>query len=723
MKPELIPRVLGRSVNDKLAIGKVTGAGHFIGDVPQADALHVAVLRSDLAHAVVEAVDFGPALASKGVAAVVGHEEIGLGPVVRQYGDLVAAVAAETPDLAKAALRELAPRFRELRPSFDPKEAAASGDLDGSTYDDPKGHATVSGNTVFEQTGDFGDVDAAFAEADLVLEGTYRTGRPVHSNLSRHACIARALEDGRIELITSVDGPFYARRELAKQLKIPEDRIIIVLPELLSSSFGGHSTINPLLEPVAVALAMKTRGRPVRFEFDPEEEFYSSHTRHPVEVRIRSGTRSNGQLVALDLDVIADHGSFPNYISRVVISNFRDRVGELVSVPNYRFHGRAISTNNPNAGEFRGIGSTQLMFCLGAHLDEVANRLGIDAVELYALNAVEPGETAVTTGKVVRSSGLKECLRKGAEGIGWYERPHSEDLGGGRRRGLGVGIGTHTTGLGHEGGDSSVARLSLLANGRIELAIGAPDSGQGGATVYSQIAAQELGVPYELVDVAMSDTRTSPKDFWGTVAARGAFMVGAAVGDAAVNLKALISEHEEKIGGNGGSLTRIAEQFGPLTAEGTSSSSANPPTYGAYFAQVVADLETGEVEVERVVAALDVGYALNPLNCRGQVEGAVMMGIELALLGSLQVEDGVPINGSFLAYNLVSMHDLPRIDSILVEATEPEGPYGVKGIGTPAMTPAAPAIANALSAALQRRVVTIPARPEVVLALVGGPDG
>jgi CO/xanthine dehydrogenase Mo-binding subunit len=731
--------VLGQSVDDKLALGKVTGSGRFIGDVEEAGALHVAVLRSDLSHGLVETLDLGPALASRGVVAAVGRGEMGLAPTVRQYGDLLAAVAAETPLLARAAIRQLQPVIRELPPIFDPREAAVAGDLDGSSYDDPKGDATVRGNTVFEQTGDFGDVDTAFAEADLVVEGTYRTGRPVHCNLSRHACFARLLPDGRIEVVTSVDGPFYARRELAKQLKMPEERIIVVLPDLLSSSFGAHSTINPLLEPVAVALALKTQGRPVRFEFDPEEEFYSSHTRHPVEVRIRSGARADGLLLALDVDVVADHGAFPNYISRVVISNFRDRVGELVRVQNYRFRGRAISTNNPNAGEFRGIGSTQLMFCLGAHLDEVASRLGVDPVEFYAINAVEPGESAVTTGKLIRSSGLKECLREGAKAIEWHDRPHSEDLGDGRRRGIGVGIGTHTTGLGHEGGDSSIARLSLLVDGRIELAIGAPDSGQGGATVYSQIAAQELGVPYELVEVAASDTRTSPKDFWGTVAARGAFMVGAAVGDAAIKLKQLITERAETSlqlkdavlesgkllasDGRSMSLAEVASRIGPVSVEGHSSSSDNPPTYGAYFAQVVADLETGEVKVERVVAALDVGYALNPLNCRGQIEGAVMMGIELALLGNLEVEDGIPVNGSFLAYHLATMHDLPEIKAILVEATEPAGPYGVKGIGTPAMTPAAPAICNALSAALQRRVATIPARPEAVLSLLGNSDG
>jgi CO/xanthine dehydrogenase Mo-binding subunit len=728
-------RILGRSVDDKLALGKVTGSGRFIGDVDQVGVLHVGALRCDVSHGVVESIDLGPALVSPGVVAAIGREEAGLGPTVRQYGDLVAAVAAETPELARAAVRNLQPVIRELPPIFDTRQAENTGDLDGASYDDPKGDATVKGNTVFEQTGDFGQVDAAFAEADLVVEGTYRTSRPVHSNLSRHACFARLLSDDRVEVVTSVDGPFYARRELAKQLKMPEDRIIVVLPELLSSSFGAHSTINPLLEPVAVALALRTQGRPVRFEFDPEEEFYSAHTRHPVEVKIRSGTRFDGELIALEVDVVADHGAFPNYISRVVISNFRDRVGELVRVQNYRFRGRAISTNNPNAGEFRGIGSTQLMFCLGAHLDDVASRLGVDPVEFYALNAVEPGEIAITTGKLIRSSGLKQCLRDGAEAIGWYDQPHSEDIGDGRRRGLGVGIGTHTTGLGHEGGDSSIARLSLLADGRIELAIGAPDSGQGGATVYSQIAAQELGVSYETVEVAASDTRTSPKDYWGTVAARGAFMVGAAVGDAAVKLKARLIEQAETdlqlknailksgmvVGSDGQSmsLAEVASRIGPVTAEGTSSSSDNPPTFGAYFAQVTVDLETGEVQVERVVAALDVGYALNPLNCRGQIEGAVMMGIELALLGNLEVDNGIPINGSFLAYHLASMHDLPEIKAILVQATEPAGPYGVKGIGTPAMTPAAPAICNALSAALQRRVVAIPARPEAVLALLG----
>jgi xanthine dehydrogenase molybdenum-binding subunit len=741
LKPGPIGGPLGSTVRDKLGVAKVTGAGRFVGDMAFEGALCARLLVGDVAHAEVRDVDLSAALAIPGVVAAVGREAAGLDTRLRQHGDMIAAVAAETQDQADAALSAITYDLDPLPALFDAAAAlvAETAMLDGAEYDDPGlGDTRVEGNVVFADDVSFGDLERGFAEADLIVEGNYRTGRPVHANLSRHGCIATLLPDGRVEVETSVDGPYYAQRELAKQLGMDPERIIVRVPELLSSSFGAHSTINPLLEPVAVALALQAGGRPVRFEFESQDEFLRGHTRHAVEVRMKSGVRNDGTLTALEVDLLADHGSFPNYISRVVVSNFRDRIAEVVRLENYHFRGRVVATNNINASEMRAIGTTQAMFCLGSHLDEVASQLRIDPVALYERNALITGETVLTTGNTMHSTGLRECLERGAVQIGWDDSSHSEKVGPSRYRGLGVGIGTHTTGLGHEGHDTSRAVVRLEKDGTVTLLIAAPDSGQGGNTAYSQVLAEELGIAYESIRLGRSDTIVSPKDMWGTVASRGVFVVGAAVGDAARKARErLLEEASARLGVPAARLTVENEEIrhgdrnteltlgdlitalAPLDIEGIAESSENPPTFGAYFAEVEVDTETGQVEVTRVAAALDVGFAVNPQLCRGQVEGAVMMGIEMVLLTSLELVEGFPENASYLSIRLATTRELPEIDTILVEATEPTGPYGAKGIGTPALAPVAPAIANAVSAALGRRVSEVPIRPEWVVDMAG----
>jgi CO/xanthine dehydrogenase Mo-binding subunit len=472
----------------------------------------------------------------------------------------------------------------------------------------------------------------------------------------------------------------------------------------------------------------------VRFLYDSEHEFSASHTRHPVRLGFRSAYSGDGRLLALDFDLLADHGPFLNEIARVVAVNSCDRVGELLKLENYRFHGVVALTNNPDSGEFRGIASTQLMWALGSHLDDAARRLGIDQVDFWRLNAVHTGHTVLTTGTTLRSCALEECMARGAAAIGWDE-PDRTPSAPGRRRGLGMGIGVHTTGLGHEAGDPSRASVKWYMDGTAELLIAAPDSGQGGTTVYSQIVAEELCIDYRNVRVAPIDTATAPLDPWGTVAARGTYVVGAAVREAARDAKRSLAEHvaedfevaadSVRLTGDGGleygsdarrtELSKVLRRFGGVVGHGAVNSKVHPPTHGAYFADVEVDELTGQVFVRRVAAALDLGFAINPQACRGQIEGAVAMGQELTLYSSLALEDGVPVNASFFEYHVTRSDEVADIEAILVEtAGEPTGPWGAKGIGTPAHVPVAPAIANAVRDALGVRVREIPMLPEVV---------
>jgi CO/xanthine dehydrogenase Mo-binding subunit len=724
---------VGRDVEPKLGRAKVTGAGRYVADMSLPNMLHTAVLRSEVPYARIRSLDISRSLAAPGVQVVLGRAELGLDDRLRQVGDVIAAIAAESEEEARAALQEIDVELDELPPLLDPLEALVS---DTVLYDE------FPGNVAFKLERTFGDPDSAFEASDLVLEETYRTGRPVHCNLSRHCCIARVDNDGQLVLMSSVDGPHYARRHLARLLRVDEGTIRIVVPELLSSSFGGHSTINPLHEPIAARLAQWSGGRPVRFLYSSEDEFLAIHTRHPVTVRIKAGCGSDGELLALELDLLADHGSFPNEIARVVCANTCDRVGELLSVPNYRYKGVNVLTNNINAGEFRGIGSTQLMYVLGSHLDEMARHLGIDQIEFYRRNAVKCGDRVLTTGVTLGSCGLEECMEQGAEAIGWNDPSRRIPTRSGRRRGIGMGVGIHTTGLGHEGGDPSRASLNWYGDGSVDLMIGAPDSGQGASTIYAQIVAEELPVGYGDVRIAPIDTATSPLDPWGTVASRGVYVVGTAVREAARDARrALFELASEELGVSVDSLSltddgllrwgeteslevsRFLSRMGGTAGHGWVNSRVHPPTYGAYFADVEVDEQTGQVFVLRVAAALDLGFAMNPQQCRGQIQGAVVMGQELALSASLELEDGVPLNGSFLDYRVGRMDETPEITAILVEtSSEPTSPYGAKGIGTPSLVPVAPAIANAVRDAIGVRIRQVPITPEVVHRALASAD-
>jgi CO/xanthine dehydrogenase Mo-binding subunit len=724
-------RAVGRSVEPKHIRPKLTGTGHYALDLSVPGMLHAAVLRSDVPHALVTSLDVSRARAAAGVRAVLSRADLGFDDRVRQCGDIIAAVAADTEEQAHAALAEIEVRLDEQPPLLSPGAALGS---------DVVLNERCPGNVAFRLDRSFGDVDEALAGADLVLEETYRTGRPLHVNLTRHCCIASIDNSGTIVLMTSVDGPFYARTHLAHVLGIDESRLRIQLPDCLSSSFGGHSTINPMHEPVAIRLTQALGGRPVRFLYDAGDEFSASHSRHSLTSTFRSGFSADGRLLALDFDLLADHGPFPNEIARVVAVNSCDRVGELLKVENYRFHGIVALTNNPDAGEFRGIASTQLMYSLGSHLDEATRRLGIDPIDFWRINAVHKGHQVLTTGITLGSCELEECMVRGAAAIGWKEPDRTPSVPG-RRRGIGMGVGVHTTGLGHEAGDPSRASIKWYADATAELMIGAPDSGQGGTTVYSQIAAEELGIDYRNVRVAPIDTATAPLDPWGTVAARGTYVVGAAVREAAQAARSSLFEHVAedfdvpvdsiRLTGDGGleygetriELRRLLRRFGGVVGHGAVNSKVHPPTHGAYFADVEVDELTGQVFVRRVAAALDLGFAINPQACRGQIEGAVAMGQELALYSSIALDDGVPLNASFFEYHVTRSHEVADVEAILVEtAGEPTGPWGAKGIGTPAHVPVAPAIANAVRDALGVRVYQVPMIPEVVREAIARRD-
>lgn len=709
-------------------VAKVSGRGRYPPDYHPPGMLHAAVLHSLEPHARVERVDSSAASRLPGVEAVVTRADLGWDDRVRHYGDFVAAVAADSAEVAEEAVRALDARLRPLPATFDPLATSPAEPL----YAEHPDNVTLSVERVV------GDPDAALAAADVRLELSFRTGRPAHCNLSPRCCVARELPNGTLEIVTAVNAPFFARKELAEELGIPAERIRIVVPELMPSSFGGRSGIAHMCEPIAAALAMRTGGRPVRLCYDHDEEFVAGHTRHPVVARIAGAATADGDLEALDIDLVADHAGHANFVARIVLANCRDRILDLYRLAHYRFRGRAVVTNNLPAGEMRGIGSTQIMFLVGSFVDELARRVGMDPLEFQLRNTVRPGHRVPDSGKVLSRPGAQECLAAGRDMIGWpapRAAIRSAGPAGRRRRGVGVAVGTHTTGLGtFHGPDASRAAVAVETDGGVVLRIAAPDSGQGSNGVYAQIAARELGVPYGMIRVSPIDTETAPYDPWGSVASRGVYVVGTAVGLAATRVRRRLVEAAGAmlgadagalavrdgrvvvpgLDGPGPSLAEIVATTGPIEEEAGSAMEENPPTYGACFVEVEVDVDTGEVRVTRATSVVDVGAVLSPESCRSQIEGALAQGIEYALGSEVVLENGVPGNASFADYRLFQARDLPAMEVVMLETPETSGPYGARGVGTPAIVPVAAAVCNAIRSAVGVRVTELPVRPEVL---------
>lgn len=689
-------KAVGYPVPAKTGISKVTGSGRFPPDIDSTNCLHAAVLKSDVPHAVITDFDPTPALQVPGVEVVLSREELGLDSTVRHVGDVVAAVAAESQEQAAKAVTALRVSFDRQPSVTNPTQALQ----EGAPLLDPKKDSNLA--LLVEYS--LGETTRSFEEAAVVYEADYWTGRPTHCNLSPRVCFALAAD--ALEVHTSVDAPQFAQRELAHLLDLPVESVRIVLPQLMTSSFGGRSSINRHCEPITARLAMALPGRRIRLSYDPISEFVCGTTRHSTSAHIKAGATSSGRLLALEVDLIADHGPYDNFVNRIVLNAGRDRALDIWSMEHYEYRGRAVLTNNLMAGEMRGIGATQINYLLGSHMDELARQVGVDPLEFHLLNLAESARSD-------SAGGLEECLRRGAKAFDW--KTSKEDSNPIHTVGRGVGVGTHTTGLGTFHGPDTASAVVAVDRSRISISTAAPDSGQGFSTVAAQIAAEELGIDIDLIDVTPIDTASAPDDPWGSVASRATYVVGSAVRLAAADLKDQLLEVPGASGGESRDIQSvIVELEQRLEGRGTAVIEETPPTYGAYFVEVEVDQNTGDISVRRIVAAIDVGFAVNPAQCRGQVEGAIAHGIEFALGADVVMKDGFPENPTLVDYRVARSGDMPEIEVILIEGGDTVGPYGARGIGTPAITPVLPAVANAVRDAIDDRLRSIPMYPEDV---------
>jgi CO/xanthine dehydrogenase Mo-binding subunit len=651
---------------------------------------------------------------------------------VRFAGDRVAAVAAESPEAADAALAAIAVDYEELPAVWDPLEAmrpdAPVLHDDPASYEGAPAHllAPVIHNGQTRQIWRKGDVDQGFREADLILEHTFRIPSRHQGYLEPHASLV-AIDD-RVQVWTASKAPFRARTQLAKAVQIPEDRIRVHVVSV-GGDFGGKG--DALDAPIAYLLARET-GRPVKVVMSFGEELTASNPSHPTVITIRSGVNRDGTLMARAMRVVHASGAYAALKPNGILSSWH-YVGGAYRIPHTVFEFLQVYTNTTPGGYFRAPGAHQYTFAVESHTDLIAAELGIGPAEFRLRNLIRDGEADGVGNRMTRI-GAYEVLRAALDAADW-DRP---------KRAPNVGRGITLFGR-QIGGGPGGAVLTAHPDGTITLLSPTFDMGAGTHTIEQQLIASELGIPLDRVRVVIGDTDSAPYDD-GPRASRVTYTEGQAVVQACAQLKARLTDsaarhldsREDQVVYRDGMFTaegreatlaeavRSADGGRPITVtvELTLPQREDVAYFCAQVAEVEVDPETGQVQVDRLVTAHDVGTIINPVTHQGQIDGGAITGIGLALTEELIVEEGRIVNANLGEYKLPTAADIPTLETILVSSSGGTGPHEAKAIGEMANNGPPAAIANAVADAVGARVYELPITAErVYQALAGKQDG
>lgn len=752
------PEIIGSSAPRLDGADKVTGRFEYGVDASRPGMLWARLRRSEVPSARIVSMGTSAAEALDGVRAVLtGADTTGLvasryvrdEPIlaldrVRYRGEPIAAVAADTEEIAAEACRLIRVEYEEL-PRVDSVDEALAPDAP-LVHPDWESYEALpvlrrGGNVVNHATLRRGDVGAIFGAADHVFEDRYQVEMVHQVSLEGRVAIAEVASDGRVRVWSSHQLPFVLRQDLADILGLPLDQIRVIITGV-GGAFGGK--LYSGIEPYCVVLAQRT-GLPVKMVHTREEEFIATSPRMGATVEIRTAVASDGRFLAREGTITYDSGAYAESSPGVV------SVGLLTLPGPYRWEALsldavAVYTNKAGCGSYRAPGSPQAVFAGESQVDRIAAELGIDPLDLRMMNAVEDGDLG-PTGQVLEGVSLKETLVAAADRIGWGD-PRPDGTG----KGLACAWWTTT------GGESS-AYLGLDEDGMFSLVTGATEIGTGSVTAgIAQICAGELGVDPSRVRITSADTGTTPYDF-GAQGSRTLVQAGNAVIAAADDLKGQMCRvAAEKLGCDPGDLevaggrvrqkadpeegldiidvARLAEAGGGLTGsgsvlqdptgyeedwvEGALFGSFNIPSFATHACEVAVDGETGEVGLLRFVAAHDVGRVVNPRYAEGQISGGVVQGIGQALFEEITYRDGVVVNPNLTDYKLPTMADVPPIEAVLVERASSSGPYGAKGIGEPPIMTPSPCIANAIFDATGARVRHLPMTAERVWRALRG---
>jgi len=740
-------------------LAKATGQAVYADDIQLSGMLHVKFLRSPHAHARIVSIDVQGALELEGVHAVLTGADLptryGVIPWtpdenalaverVRFIGDEVAAVAAVDEETATAACRRIVVEYEELHAFLDPFESLEKGEP--QIHEEIRGKV-VKGNVSKKVELEFGEVDAGLDGADVVVEGDYFFHGTTHTPIEPHCAVAQFGADGVLTVWSATQITHYVQRTLSRVLEMPEARIRVVQP-CLGGAFGGKS--DPFaLEFVVAKLAMIT-GRPCKCLWTREEVFYAHRGRHPMHMHYKTGATKDGRLTAVDAKILIDGGSYSSF---GLVTTYYS--GQLLTgpydFPAYRFDSTRVFTNKPPCGPKRGHGSVQPRFAFEVQLDQVAEQLGMDPIELRRRN-FQGENTETVNGQRVTSNGFLQCLDEVERASGWSERRGKLPRG----RGLGVAGSMYISGTNYavypNGMPQAGVQLKLDRSGLVTVFTGGNDIGQGSNSVARIIVSEELGLDPEDVRVVAADTDLCPVDL-GAYSSRVTFMVGNALIDACRKIKKKIVqavaqdwgvpvervwmglgevfdlENRERTLPTRKAFHLAEEAFDTLGSTG----SYNTPTLGgdyrggtigaspaysftAHVVEVSVDEETGRITVDNCWVAHDCGRALNPMLVAGQIEGSAYMGIAEALLEHHDVNRfGLHQGPSLLDYRIPTSVDTPELHALIVESLDPEGPYGAKEAGEGPLHPSIPAISNAVHDACGIRLSELPFTPGKVL--------
>ena len=741
---------VGKSLQRIDGADKVTGSAKYAADIKLENMLHAKLLRSPHAHAKVKRIDTSAAEKLPGVRAFATILEVPKvieywfslrtekkkkqmflrDNVVRFVGDPVLAVAADDQQTLDKALSLVKVEYESLPALHDPFKAM--------TEKNVKIHSR--GNVAFKAKKVYGDIYEGFKNADIIIENTYRTSKQKHAALEPFGtCIAHYQSNGKLTVYSSTQLPHWSRHYLAGALELSLNKVRVIKPHT-GGSFGGRCGLIHGLEVMCSWLSRQT-GRAVRMSFSREEDFIATETRHPMTIRMKTGATKDGILTANDVEIVSDVGGYGTHYIGVIADCLSTGAG-LYKIPNYRFSGIAVFTNKSLSGALRGYGNPQMNFAQESQMDIIAEKLRMDPLELRLKNYRELGEIDPVLNEEIRSNGLKECLEKGAESSGWEEKRRQKPIKGTRKRGIGLSIMLHGTGAGKALPDPAAATVMINADGSVNLVTAAADEGQGNRTVLAQIASETLGIEFDKISVSETDTETTPLDC-GTHGSRQAYCGGLAVKAAATEAREkLLAYANKELGVNEDQLRlkdgAIFETTNPdnkilisdlmrkiqiedmsvceqVIGSAAGVAPAMPGYYGAIFAEVEVDTETGEVKVLKLTSAFDVGRAINPDLVEGQITGGAVMGVGFALTENLLLRDGQILNSSFADYRLLRACDVPEIVPIIVESNEPTGPFGAKGIGEGCMVNVASAISNAICHATGVRLIDLCMTPDSIL--------
>lgn len=740
---------------------RTRGTLKYTADLTEPAHLHGAILRSPHPYAEITALDTAAAERLPGVHAVITAADFPPGitylhrgaplsdrpplaaGVVRHVGQEVAAVAAETPEAARAALRAIRVRYRPRRAPLTPREALrpSARPLHSRT--------TGEANVAVLLSSDWGDVAAGRRAGTVTVRGEFAYPSVAHVCMEPNTTLAAWHEESRtVELWTSTQAPWFIAKEVSYLLGIPHDNVIC-REVAVGGGFGSKSKASEH-EVLAAALSRKA-GRPVLVELSREEEFAANKPRHRFETSLLTAADEHGTIRLFDADILVDNGSYNHMGSSVM------RVGVITLGSMYRpdgatFTSRLVDTATQPGGQYRGYGTPQVSLAVESQIDQIAERLGMDPLELRLRN-LGPEFATTLCGYEVTTARLGDCLEAVRTELDW-ERRKAETVPG---RGVGVAAGMHGSGAyAYEQANRSDAGVDVHVDGRVRVRHGSADAGTGQNTILAQIAATELGVPLEQVEVVSMDSERTPFEL-GAWSSRGTHMTGSSVGLAARETAARLKElarrklgagHIELSGGRAtgnGHSVEIGElaALDPDTRDGWLEHEASyllsgtemispdkdrfnlSPSYAfaAHGAAVEVDRRTGKVTVTDYVAAHDVGRAINPTAVEGQIVGGAAMGIGAALGEDLVREGGKVVNSTYLHYAMPRSADLPSIRPVIVNGEDPAGPYGAKSVGEMSIVPPGAAVANAVADAVGVRITELPVTPDKVINALAEQDG